>query len=125
MYSRNRRLVVSLSGFDLERTEIDLFKSNSAMKNIAQLTHEIDSLNKRYTARVNTYYKEFSNTLLYNERNYNIKPDNQQVQSTLVKRRVFDSKVLFDSLTVVDKKTVLTAAIGHLKSAIQLLVNPE
>jgi lipopolysaccharide export system permease protein len=108
--------VVSLSGFDLERTEIDLFKSNSAMKNIAQLTHEIDSLNKRYTARVNTFYKEFNNTLVYNERNYNIKPVNQQVQSTPA-RPVFNTKVLFDSLTVLDKKAVLTAAIGHLKSA--------
>jgi lipopolysaccharide export system permease protein len=114
---KEQTLVVSLSGFDLERTEINLFKSNSAMKNIAQLTHEIDSLNKRYTDRVNTYYKEFNHTLLYNERNLNLKTNNQENSSIAPPRPVFDSKALFDSLTVLDKMVVLTAAIGHLKSA--------
>jgi lipopolysaccharide export system permease protein len=61
---KEQTLVVSLSGFDLERTEIDLFKSNSAMKNITQLTNDIDSLNKRYIRRVNDHYGEFATSLL-------------------------------------------------------------
>ncbi len=118
---KEQTLVVSLSGFDLERTEINLFKSNSAMKNITQLTHEIDSLNKRYTDRVNTFYSEFNQSLLYNQRNYSVKTTNQQSSSATPSRPVFDAKVLFDSLTVLDKKTVLTSAIGHLKSASNFL----
>lgn len=113
---KEQTLMVSLSGFDLERTEIDLFKSNSAMKNIAQLTHDIDSLNKRYTERVNEYHKEFTNTLLYNVRNYNRKDTQNPDGTTAPARPVFNSMLLYDSLSVFDKKTVISQAIGNLKN---------
>ncbi len=118
---KEQTLVVPLSGFDLERTEINLFKSNSAMKNIAQLTHEIDSLNKRYTSRVNAYFNEFTNSLLYSRRNFNASSDYGKNPNTSASKPVFDTKALFDSLTILEKKAVLTTAIGNLKSATNFL----
>jgi lipopolysaccharide export system permease protein len=118
-------LVVSLSGFDLERTEIDLFKSNSAMKNITQLTHDIDSLNKRYTERVNDYHKEFDKSLLYEVRNYNSRDNNGQGNSDLRPAVPFNSKALYDSLSVTEKKTVISKAIGNLKSASNFLTTQK
>jgi len=114
---KEQTLVVSLSGFDLERTEIDLFKSNSAMKNIAQLTHDIDSLNTRYIRRVDDFYREYTNSLLYNERNYAWKYRESHGESIPTEKPVFNAKVLYDSLTVLEKKTVLSKAIGNLKNA--------
>lgn len=38
-------MVFSLSSFDLKRTKEELFQNNRQMKNIAELTHDIDSLN--------------------------------------------------------------------------------
>jgi lipopolysaccharide export system permease protein len=114
---KEQTLVVSLSGFDLERTEIDLFKSNSAMKNIAQLTHDIDSLNTRYIRRVEDYYKDFSQSLLYNVRSFSVGRHNPQSGSLPAKRPVFDPRVLYDSLKVMEKRSVMTQAITNLKNA--------
>lgn len=118
---REQTIVVSLSGFDLERTEIDLFKSNSAMKNIAQLTKDIDSLNRRYTERVNNHYKEFTTVLLYSVRNYSKVYNKGQGDSIFNSRKVFNSGNLYDSLTVFNKKTVISKAIGNLKEGASFL----
>jgi len=122
---KEQTLVVSLSGFDLERTEIDLFKSNSAMKNISQLTHDIDSLNKRYTERINDYHKEFDKSLLYEVRNYNSRDNNGQGNINLRPAMPFNSKVLYDSLSITEKKTVISKAIGNLKSASNFLTTQK
>jgi len=103
-----------LSGFDLQRTEIDLFKSNAAMKNIAQLTHDIDSLNKRYTTKVNQNYNEFTRTLLFTERNQNAPPEHI-LEKTVAP--VFDTEFLYDSLSVIERKTAVSRAIANIKSA--------
>jgi len=113
---REQTIVVSLSGFDLERTEIDLFKSNAAMKNIAQLTHDIDSLNKRYTTKVNQNFKEFSRTLLFTERNQNAMTDPAN-QSDVRSVPGFNTKALYDSLRVIERKTAVSRAIANIKSA--------
>ncbi len=114
---REQTLVVSLSGFDLERTEIDLFKSNSAMKNIAQLTHDIDSLNTRYIRRVDDYYGEYSKSLIYNVRNFAMRNQKIQGESLPAKRPVFDARALYDSLPIIERKAVITKAISNIKSA--------
>jgi lipopolysaccharide export system permease protein len=118
---REQTLVVSLSGFDLERTEIDLFKTNSAMKNIAQLTHDIDSLNKRYTNRINDNFKEFTTTLLYTERNYNDENNADQDEATSPAIPDFNTRVLYDSLSVIEKKNAVSRAIANIKSASNFL----
>jgi lipopolysaccharide export system permease protein len=41
-------VVIELSGFDLIRSDDDLFGSNSRMLNITQLTNQIDSLNQNF-----------------------------------------------------------------------------
>ncbi|MBS1231580.1 MAG: permease [Bacteroidetes bacterium] len=118
---KEQTLVVSLSGFDLERTEIDLFKSNSAMKNISQLTHDIDSMNKRYIRRVDDLYKEYTTSLLYNERY--IPGDNQWGQEKALPpdKQAFNAKILYDSLSLIEKRTVMSKSIGDLKIASNFL----
>lgn len=117
-YFKEQTLVVSLSGFDLERTEIDLFKSNAAMKKIGQLTHDIDSLNKRYNSRVNTYFKEFNSAYLYTVRNFE-DPGEDLTHKTV--KRVFDPLTMFDTLAVYEKKSVLAKAIGTIKDGASYL----
>jgi lipopolysaccharide export system permease protein len=114
-FFKEQTLVISLSGFDLERSGMDLFKSNSSMKNISELTYCIDSLNKKYNNRVNVQFKEFNNVKLYTEKNYLENFAKEQDFSPASKEPVFDTKVLFDSLTVYDKRTVLIKAIDNLK----------
>jgi lipopolysaccharide export system permease protein len=114
---REQTLVVSLSGFDLERTEIDLFKSNSAMKNISQLTHDIDSLNKRYTTRVNDYLKEFNQAFIFTVRNYQAKHPGEKSSNAVQARKKFEIKAAYDSLPEQEKRITLTKAINQVRQA--------
>jgi len=120
---REQTLVVSLSGFDLERTEIDLFKSNSAMKNIAQLTHDIDSLNKRYIRRVNDHYTEFTTSLLYSEK-YRVEEDHEIRSGAIPSvRPVFNARGIYDSISVFDKKNAISRAVANLKNGTSFVTN--
>ena len=113
---KEQTIVISLTGFDLERSEEGLFKSFASMLNISQLTLYIDSLNKKYNEKIINQFQEFNNTKIYYERYYvpsyaiqDGKPD------TLKKFKEFNTKVLFDSLTIFEKRTVLVKAIENLK----------
>jgi lipopolysaccharide export system permease protein len=76
-------------------------------------------MNKRYTQHVNDNYKEFSTVLIYSERSGEY--HDKQGESVTPARRVFNSKVLYDSLSVIEKKTVLSTAIGNIKNASSFL----
>jgi lipopolysaccharide export system permease protein len=115
-YFKEQTIVISLSGFNLERSEEGLFKSRPALLNISQLTFQIDSLNKNYNSRLTEQFTEFNNTKIYYEKFYlphfGAQGDNAD---TLVKLKEFDTKALFDSLTIMEKRTVLAKAIENLK----------
>jgi len=115
-YFKEQTIVIPLTGFDLERSEEGLFKSNAAMKDISELTFFIDSLNVKYTEKVSENFSEFNETKLYFERNYvpdfAVTSDNTDTLKRITK---FDLKILFDSLNVFEKRTVLAKAIENLK----------
>jgi lipopolysaccharide export system permease protein len=123
-YFKEQTIIIPLTGFDLQRSEEGLFKSSAAMLNISQLTFTIDSLNKKYAEKLNIEFKNFKNVKLYVVRNN--KPINLSAQTEKSEAknsvRKFDTRALFDSLTVVEKKTVLAKAIMNLKEGNSILV---
>jgi lipopolysaccharide export system permease protein len=113
---KEQTFVISLSGFDLERSEEGLFKSSASMQNISQLTFYIDSLNKKYTEKVNYQFQEFNAARIYSGRNSipgNASRNNPD--DTQKKISGFDPKSLFDSLSVDEKRNVLARAIENIK----------
>jgi len=118
---KEQTIVIPLTGFDLQRSEEGLFKSSAAMLNISQLTFTIDSLNKKFNQKRNTEFNDFTKTKLYAVRNPDPKPSGRD--STAIRKNIkFDTKTLFDSLGVMEKKTVLIKAIETLKEANSILV---
>lgn len=115
-YFKEQTIIISLSGFDLERSEEGLFKSNSAMLNISQLTFYIDSLNKKYNNRLEYHFKEFNYTKLYSQKNAtpHVAYEDETLD-TIKKPDEFDSMKLFNALPIMEKKTALTKAILILK----------
>ena len=120
---KEQSIVIPLTGFDLQRSEDGLFKSSAAMLNISQLSFTIDSLNRKYNEKLNNQFKDFKNIKLYVVRNqkFNITDQTEKTDS-LNKIRKFDPKALFDSLTVMEKRTVLSKAIENLKEGTSILV---
>jgi lipopolysaccharide export system permease protein len=117
-YFKEQTIAISLSGFDLERSEEGLFKSRPALLNISQLTLYIDSLNKNFSGRISDNFKEFSNTKIYYQKFFLPRPVVTSVKTDSLKMvREFEPKALFDSLSLTDKKTVLAKSILNLKDA--------
>jgi lipopolysaccharide export system permease protein len=122
-YFKEQSIVIPLTGFDLQRSEDGLFKSGPAMLNISQLTFTIDSLNKKYSEKLNNEFKDFKNIKLYVVRNIKVNmPTHIEKSETKKITRKFDPRVLFDSLPVMEKKTVLVKAISSLKEGNSILV---
>ncbi len=93
------------------------------MLNISQLTFTIDSLNKKYNEKVNAQFRDFKrlNSILQSSM-YNSSPSPSGKTENSEKPGEFDTKALFDSLTVSEKRTVLAKAIENLKDGNSVLV---
>lgn len=114
---KQQDVVISLVGFDLERSEDGLYKSNAATKTISELTYIIDSLNKKFSDKLNLQVAEFNSAKIYTEINAAPGKNIMEVSSDTTKRfSTFDSKALFDSLTIMEKRSVVTKAIENLKN---------
>ena len=115
-YFKEQTIVISLTGFDLERSEDGLFKSNSAMLNISQLTFFIDSLNTKHNERVLNQFNEFNGSKLYTQRSSLPKHAFMNGKTDTIKKiNHFEAKAIFDSLSTADKSAVLARAISSLK----------
>jgi lipopolysaccharide export system permease protein len=112
---KEQSIVISLSGFDFERSKMDLFKSSSVSKNISELKHFADSIKKSNTDRLGTYFVEFNTTRLYSQRNFYHPP--VEGYDTIMQKKlpVFNSWILYDSLPLVAKKEVIAKAIEDVK----------
>ena len=120
-YFKEQEIAISLTGFDLERSEEGLFKSSAAMLNITQLTFCIDSLTQRLNQRRKGQFWEFNNTKIYEVKNYLPDKLNKTRNDTLVQKS-FNTAALFDSLTIKDKRIVLIKAIENLKKGNTFMV---
>lgn len=114
-FFKEQSIVIALSGFDFERTKMDLYKASSVSKNITELKYFTDSIKKTNDERQNIYFTEFNTTRLYTERNL-YQPPVARADTIKVKEPpVFNTWVLFDSLSILDKKEVIAKAIGNVK----------
>lgn len=112
-------IIVGLTGFDLERTTMDLFKSSSVSKNIAELKYFSDSIKRNNTLMQDSYFTEFLTTRLYSERNYNLKV-NQQTPDTILRKAppVFDTWTIYDTISTSYKREAIIKAIENVKEAV-------
>jgi lipopolysaccharide export system permease protein len=120
-YFKEQTSVISLSGFDFERTNMDLFKSSSVSKNISQLKSFSDSIKKNNSARDNTYFTEFNTTKIYTERNFYVQPEPTADSNKIKIKPVFKTWALLDSIPHVQKIEAITKAIDNVKFTINFL----
>lgn len=117
-YFKEQTIVMPLSGFDLERSNDGLFKSSAAMMNISDLAYHIDSLGKAYNSRVNSHLSDFKSSRIYHLGNYAYLANQPKTkEDSLKKSKIFETKVLFDSLPADERKDAITRAIENIKDA--------
>ena len=119
---KEETIILALSGFDLERSGNEMFRSTSWSMNMEKLSYFIDSLGKGYNTKMNKQFHEFRVTKLYSERNvlpsYMTSRDTTKAASDSLK---FNSQALFNSLSLEKRVTALTKSIENLKDASNFL----
>jgi lipopolysaccharide export system permease protein len=118
-------VVIPLSGFGLDRSSMDLFKSNSGMLNISQLTVFIDSLNIMYDERLESNFNDYKDVQLYTPLTYSNVPIDKLDSVYKDNPLKFDPWAIFDTLSIINKKTSLSFAIDKVKSASTFLSQRE
>ncbi len=106
-------MVIELTGFGLNRSGMDIYRSNYAMLNTAGLTYFIDSLSARYEERSEVYYNEFSRMRLMNvtQQYYpGQETEGDSLAPWLTSR--FNARAAFDTLSFSDKSRTVGRALG-------------
>jgi lipopolysaccharide export system permease protein len=124
-FFKEQKIVIALSGFDFERTKMDMYKASSVSKNVTELKYFTDSIKKNNLDLKRIYFNEFNATRLYIERNFNQKP--VAIPDTIKDKKlpVFNTWELYDSLSLADKREVLAKAIGNVKEGSNYLAQKE
>lgn len=112
------KIVLSLSGFDLERTGTELFRSTSWSKNMAELSYFIDSLSTEYNQKQTYQLRDFNISKIYTGRNGLVSFATQGSSPAELHNSVrFDVDSLLNTLPVHEKRSALVKAIEDLKEA--------
>ncbi|MBA4323213.1 MAG: hypothetical protein C0408_10390, partial [Odoribacter sp.] len=120
-FFKEQSIVISLSGFDFERSQMDLFKASSVSKNISELIYYADSIKRNNEMRKDIYFTEFNTTRIYSERNYYQQPYQVSDTNQVMEQPVFNTWVLFDSISLADRKEVVAKAIENVKLSTNFL----
>jgi len=123
-YFKEQSIIISLSGFDLERSKEDLFKVNSSTQDISQLRYYIDSINASNRVKRETYFKEFNTTRIYTQGNPKPKPGAAK-RTGMFPIQTFNPGRLLDSLPVNARREVMMKAIESVKFGINYLSQKE
>lgn len=110
-------IVLSLSGFDLERSGENLFQSSSWMMKMGELSHFVDSLTEVMDKRFDEYYGDFSKNHIYGVV-FNFEITDKNVLATrLPKEAKFDADSIFNSLIGVDQDVALIQTMESVQKA--------
>lgn len=113
-------MVVALTGFALDRSGIDLFRSNYAMLNTRQLGFFIDSLGERFAIRKEIYYGDFDKTKLFTNFSYSGLPGLPAEPDTgkIIPAEKFNCRAIFDTLPQLEKMTSVNRALNSARDGI-------
>ena len=114
-YFREQTIVIPLSGFDFERSDDGLFKSNAATLTLGELSLFIDSLGEAYNKRVSNHFSDYKSTKVYQHNNLVITSTPASNKSK--KMNTFDTYSLLDSLPIVERRNAITRAIDYIKDS--------
>jgi len=113
---KEQTIVLSLSGFDLERSD-NLFRSTSWMLKMGELSHFIDSLTILTNSRFDGYYKDFLNNYLYKEILNPVGLSEKSILSDIDQTRSPFSNVdsVFNALSNIDQEMAILNTIENVR----------
>jgi lipopolysaccharide export system permease protein len=117
-------MVIELTGFELDRSGMDLFRSNYSMLNSGELNFFVDSLSERYKIRSDVYFKDFISTKVFTPERYfagGYHYDGDTVAA--LKLRKFNCRMVFDSLTLMNKSASISRALTSARDGLATMTD--
>lgn len=114
--------LIELSGFDLDRSDLNLFNSHQAMKDLGQLNYHIDSLEKKKVNKNTAYVKDFRKTKLYTRSNFKIN-DPEVIPSKEINEDslVFSVDSLYKAVSDGDRTMTVNYALNSAREGIKYI----
>jgi lipopolysaccharide export system permease protein len=127
------KMIITLSGFDLQRTDESLFKNYYQMLNISQLSHTTDSLNTELEARDRHFQHSLITYHYFKKREYNPHPpgparlspntSDSATNALPEKKVIHDFDSLYASYDPNIQKRIVSSALSNARSAKSFIEN--
>ncbi len=108
--------ILQVQGFDFSKTDEGLFKGSDRMKNLKQLTHDIDSIENERMVYINTI-KTRSNSFYFNRMR---EPSEKRIE-TIDLASTTDIDSIYNNLSSTKKHTILQKAVRLTRDQKQVL----
>ncbi|MDI3521548.1 MAG: lipopolysaccharide export system permease protein [Anaerophaga sp.] len=117
--------IIPLKGFDFSKTDENLFKHSDRMKNLDQLQHDLDSLNREKTKFVDNLRDRsksfFFSKIDYNKRRNSNVPKNQQTIYQIDSSKIVNTDSIFNAMSNTQKQMVLDMAMRQARNTKQTI----
>ena len=110
--------LIELSGFDLNRSDMDLFRNHQSMQNLNQLNYYIDSLSNKLTTKTNNFIKEYKQSRIYTKRNIS---HSKSFENDTLKKYIFDVDSIFNSISDKDKGLAISYALSNARDGLKFV----
>ncbi len=126
------QIIITLSGFDLQRTDESLFKNYYQMLNISQLTHTTDSLSAELETRNKHFERSLVNYHYFKIRDKSFRPASQQPDTAVrdsaanavpPKAMVHDFDSLYASYDPAMQRRIVSSGLSNARSARSFVEN--
>jgi lipopolysaccharide export system permease protein len=119
-------MVIELTGLNLQRSDMDLFRSNYSMLNSHQLSNFIDSVSVMNKGRTNNYFNDFNKTKIYSGITEPIGPKGLKVPVSKYKEiPPFAPRNILDTLERMNKITVLNKALSDARDGMSFFSDKQ
>ncbi len=117
-------MVIELTGFELDRSGMDLFRSNYSMLNSGELSFFVDSLSERYKIRSDVYLKDFTFTkVLTPERYFSGGYRYEGDTASAKKLEKFNCRAIFNSLSHMNKSASISRALTSARDGLAFMTD--
>ncbi len=123
---KEQRLIIKLTGFGLQRTDENLFRSNYQMMNLAQLKSAQDSLRKELELRDNQFYRTLMVQNYFKlRRNYRRRELERmsKAQQEIKYPEKINIDSIFNTLTLAQRRKIVNNALSYARSSRSYIEN--
>lgn len=111
--------LIELGGFDLDRSDLNLFGNHQTMQNMDQLNYFIDSLETKSSARKTEYVKDYKRTKIFSKRNYSAHGSSDSLKTE--PEPIFNVDSIYKTISDGDRTMTVSVALNSAREGVKFV----